>query len=177
MAPVITKHPHKTLYTIAALTMVVPALIISSLFFLLYKGMPLHDLRLWILEKNFRVADSYHPPGSTLLQKKTYLGGPDEHGSWQCDFFVGELRTAPLSEEKILQTYENRSIRSISYLGRIPLKVLFFSEKPWTMNSPLGDWWDEWYLGGIATSAVGTVYVVYASQEGYHFLGDRRCDD
>lgn len=169
-------HPHRICLVVSILALILWLVTILFWYFLVV-GIPLHDFRLWRLERNFRKVAQYHPQESVLLQRKTYLGGPDEHGSWQCDFFVGELRTAPLSEEKIWQTYENRSIRSISYLGRTPLKVLFFSEKPWAMNSPLGDWWDEWYLGGIATSTVGTVYVVYASQEGYHFLGDMRCDD
>lgn len=172
----ITVHSHKTLFSIAALTIAVPALIISSLFFLLYKGMPLHDLRFWILEKNFRTAASYHPPASTLLQKKTYLGGPSMHGSGTCDFFVGELRSSPLPKEKIRRAYNGGSIRSFNGLKHIPLQVLFFDEGSWTMNSPLGDWRDEWY-GNLPAATTQTVYFVFASQEGYPYLGDPRCDD
>ncbi|MFY9462838.1 MAG: hypothetical protein WAP52_01490 [Candidatus Sungiibacteriota bacterium] len=177
MAPMIAEHPHKTLFTIASLTIVIPALIISSLFFLLYKGMPLHDLRLWILEINFRAADSYHPPESTLLQKKTYLGGPSTHGSGVCDFFVGELRSSPLPKEKIWQAYSGGSIRSFNGLKYIPLQILFFDEERWTMDSPLGDWWDEWYYGNLPAAIAQTAYFVFASQKGYHYLGDLRCDD
>ena len=170
------KRSHRPLFKIAALAVAIPALIISLLFFFLSRGIPLHDFRLWMLEKNFKAAASYHPPESILLQKKTYLGGPDEHGSRICDFFVGELRSSPLSKEKIRRAYNGSSIRSFSNLGRIPLKVLFFDEERWAMNSPLGDWWDEWY-GNLSTSTAQTTYFVFVSQEGYPYLGDYRCDD
>lgn len=152
------------------------SLIILLLFYFLVRGVPIHDLRLWILGRNFREVALYHPPESKLLHKKKYLGGPHEHGFLRCDFFVGELRSSSLSKEKIRQAYDGRSIKSINHLGRTPLKALFFDEERWTMDSPLGDWWDEWYHSPlIATS--GTVYFVFASQEWYPFLGDLRCDD
>lgn len=168
----------KRLRAIRAVGMTLTVIILAFtgvLFFLVY-GVPLHDFRLWRLEKNYNVAVLYHPPESILLQKKKYLGGPYTHGSLTCDYFVGELRAAPLSKEKIRQTYNGHFIASFGILKRIPLNVLFFDEDHWTMNSPLGDWWDEWYQNPLfATSS--TVYFVYASQEGYPFLGDMRCDD
>ena len=170
------KRSHKTWLQIAALVVAIAVLIASLLFFFLSRGIPLHDFRLWMLEKNFHAAASYHPPESVLLQKKTYLGGPDEHGSETCNFFVGELRSSPLSKEELRQAYNGSSIRSFSNLSRIPLKILFFDQERWTMDSPLGDWWDEWY-GNLSTSTAQTPYFVFASQEGYPYLGDYRCDD
>jgi|SRR3989344_492081 len=144
-------------------------------------GVPLHDFRLWWLEKNFQEAALYHPRESMPLQKKTYLGGLAEHGSLRCDFFVGELRSAPLSKEKIWQAYVGRSIKAFNYFGflnseRAPLQVLFFDEERWTMDSPLSDWWDE-LSGSPLITAANTAYFVFASQEGYPYLGDYRCDD
>ena len=171
-----TKRRHKILFGITALAVAIPVLIASLLFFLLSRGIPLHDFRLWMLEGNFKAAASYHPPESMLLQKKTYLGGPSDHGSGTCDFFVGELRSAPLPKEKIRQAYDGGSIKSFNNLDRVPLKILFFNEGRWTINSPLGDWWDEWY-GNLSTTTSQTAYFVFASQEGYPYLGDYRCDD
>ena len=171
-----TKHSHKTLLRIAALAMAILVFIVSVLFFFLSRGIPLHDFRLWMLEKNFKAVVSYHPPESILLQKKTYLGGPSEHGSGTCDFFVGELRSSRLPKEKVRQAYDGGSIKSFNNFGRIPLKILFFDEGRWTMNSPLGDWWDEWYRH-LSTATAQTSYFVFASQEGYPYLGDYRCDD
>ena len=169
-------HPHR-IYLIMSAAGVMLWLVTLSFIYLLVMGMPIHDFRLWRLERNFRKTEDYHPMESRLLQKVRYLGGPSEHGSGTCGFFVGELRTSPLPKEKIKQAYHNRSIKSINYFGRTPLKTLFFDEDAWPLDSPLGDWWDEWYLGGIATGTPSTAYFIFASQEGYHFLGDRRCDD
>lgn len=170
------RSPHKTLFIIITLAVAISALVASSLFFFLSRGMPVHDLRLWIFEKNFQAVALYHPPESILLQKKTYLGGPYTHGSLTCDFFVGELRSSPLPKEKIRQAYNGGSIRSFNVLKHTPLQVLFFDEERWTMNAPLGDWWDEWY-GNLPAATAQTVYFIFASQEGYPYLGDLRCDD
>ncbi len=139
-----------------------------SFYYFLSRGVPLNDFRLWRLEKNFKtLAPLYHPPESILLQKKKYLGGPYTHGSLTCSFFVGELRAAPLRKEEIRHAYN---------IPQTSLKVLFFDESRWTMNSPLGDWWDEWYQNPlIATSS--TVYFLFSSEVEYPFLGDYRCDD
>ena len=175
MAPM-NRHSYHPCLIVSISTAILLLITLSFLYFLAY-GVPIHDFRLWRLERNFRKAGQYHPPESVLLEKKKYLGGPHEHGSLRCDFFVGELRSAPMPKESIRHAYRDHSIRSINYIGRTPLKVLFFDERVWPLDSPLGDWWDEWYLGGTATTTSGTVYFVFASQEGYRFLGDLRCDD
>lgn len=164
-------HSHK-IYLITSVSAAILSLFTLSFIYFLTRGVPIHDFRLWRFERNFQAAASYHPPESILLQKKMYLGGPYTHGSGTCDFFVGELRSSPFPKEKIRQAYDGHSIKS----GQIPLKVLFFDEERWTMDSPLGDWWDEWYRN-IPAAADQTVYFVFASQEGYPYLGDHRCDD
>ena len=166
----------KTLLAIVAVALGLPALMLSLLLIFISGGMLLHNLMLWGLERNFQVVASYHPRESILIEKKTYLGGPSEHGSGTCDFFVGELRSSPLPKEKVRQAYDGGSIKSFNNFGRIPLKILFFDEGRWTMNSPLGDWWDEWY-GHFSIATAQTPYFVFASQEGYPYLGDYRCDD
>ena len=176
MAPINSKRLRKTLFVVAALAVAIPAFIASLLFFFLSRGVPLHDFRLWGLEKQFQAAAFYHPPESILLQKKTYLGGPYTHGSGTCDYFVGELRSSPLPKEKIRQAYDGSSIKSFNSLERVPLTVLFFDEGVWPVDSPLGDWWDEWY-GNLSAAAATTAYFVFASQQGYPYLGDYRCDD
>ena len=156
--------------------LVVAVMLFGVLLYVLSKGVPLHDIRLWQLERNFEASTSYHPRTSTVLQRRTYLGCPYTHGSLSCDFFVGELRKAPLSKEEIRRAYDGRSIQSFDNSGQVLLKVLFFDEESWPVNSPLGDWWDEWRESPlIATS--GTVYFVFAAQTGYPFLLDYRCDD
>ncbi len=137
---------------------------VGALAFLIFGRMPVNQFHLWKLERDFYHDNSIHLQGSLLLQKKTYVGGPYDHGSQRCGVFVGELRSVPLSKEKIRQAYAGH------------FKVLFFDEKRWTMNSPLGDWWDEWYQTPLlATSS--TVFFVFVSQEDYPSWGDIRCDD
>ena len=156
--------------------LVVALMLFGVLLYFLSKGVPLHDIRLWRLERNFEMAASYHPRTSTVLQRRTYLGGPYTHGSLSCDYFVGELRSATLSKEEIRRAYDGHFIKSFDNSGQVPLEVLFFGEKIWPIDSPLGDWWDEWRESPlIATS--GTVYFVFAAQKGYPFLLDYRCDD
>jgi hypothetical protein len=138
-------------------------LLVGALF-----GIPIHDVRLWMLENNFKTtALQYHPRESMLIEKKKYLGGPQEHGSLVCDIYVGELRAAPLSKEKIRAAYRS---------GEKSFEILFPDEGGWTMESPLGDWWDEWHDSSIlATSS--TVYFVFIARKNYPDLGDFRCDD
>ncbi|KKS44075.1 MAG: hypothetical protein UV05_C0012G0004 [candidate division CPR1 bacterium GW2011_GWA2_42_17] len=156
---------------------VVAVMLFGVLLYFLSKGVPLHDFRLWRLEKNFKAVAIYHPPESIVLQKKTYLGGPYTHGSLTCDFFVGELRSATLFKEEIRRAYDGHFIKSFDNSGQVPLEVLFFGEKIWPVNSPLGDWWDEWRESSLVASSSGTVYFVFATQKGYPFLLDPRCDD
>lgn len=166
----------RTIQSIVITFAAISITLIGLLFFFFFHGVPLHDFRLWMLERGFKKADLYHPPESLLLQKKTYLGGHYTHGSLTCDFYVGELRTVPLSKEKIIQAYDGRLITSFGNSKQVPLKVLFFDEGRWNMSSPLGNWWDEWYQKPL-TATSGTAYFVFVSQEGYPFLGDYRCDD
>lgn len=141
--------------------------LIFLVIFLTVWSMPLHNFDLWRLERNFNTTvPLYHPLESFLLQKKTYLGGPAEHGSLVCSFFAGELRAAYLTKESIRAAYQKNAF----------LNVLFFDEEHWTMESPLGDWWDEWY-GNSLLATSSTVYFVYAARENVPFAGDIRCDD
>lgn len=162
---------------IIASILAVIALAFGGLLFFLVHGVPLHDFRLWRLEKSFKAAAPlYHPSESMLLQKKQYLGGPYDHGGLHCDFFVGELRAAPTSKEEIRRAYNNQYVRVWGSRKQTPLRTLFFDEGTWEMELPLTVWWGEWYESPLlATSS--TVYFVYVSQEGYSFLGDMRCDD
>ena len=158
-------------------TIVLVRCVASLLLLFVTWRMPFNDLRLWRLERSFQAASYFHPHSSFLLDKKKYLGGPYNHGSFQCDFFVGELRSAPLSQGDVQSAYEDRSVAFLGSTRSIPLKILFFEKnEPWPMYLPLSDWWDEWYVSPLnATSS--TVYLIYMSQEGRPYVGDFRCDD
>lgn len=166
MAPIITK----TGEVLVAVLKLAVILFFGFIFLVILStvwGMPLHNFDLWRLERNFNItAPQYHPPESVLLEKKEYLGGPQEHGSLVCDLYVGELRSAPFSKEDIRAAYS----------GEKSFEVLFPAEDGWTMDSPLGNWWDEWHESPIITAS-STVYFVFFARRNIPFLGDMRCDD
>lgn len=144
---------------------------IGVLAFLLFGRTPVNQLHLWQLERDFYHNNSIHPRESFLLQKRTYVGGPYDHGSQRCGVFVGELRAAPLNKEQVRRAYEGRSIKS----GEIPLQMLFLDAQ-WPMYLPLTVWQDEWRENALLKTS-STLFFVFASQEEYPSWGDIRCDD
>ena len=139
--------------------------------FYLYRGVPIHDINVWSLERSFARTNINHPK-SVLLEKKTYLGGPDTHGSQRCVYAVGEMRVTPLKEDNIRQAYQNITVKfgSKTYL---PLKVFFVDGEDWPQELPFVMWQDK-LLDMFKTE--NTVYIVYVSTE-HPFLLDQRCDD
>jgi hypothetical protein len=169
MAQMIEKH---------AMKIFVFSIVAGLLYFvmIIFYGMPLHDLNLWILGQRYKAIYSYHPRNSILLEKKKYLGGPDDHGSQQCNYVVGEVRSSDLTKEEIKFSYKERSVPSISGLSRIPVGILFFdTETSWKMEYPWGTWWDE--INDRFKNATTTIYLVYVAIENYPTLMDLRCDD
>ena len=147
-----------------------------ALAILLFGRMPLNQLNLWKLEQSFHRAASVHPQKSFLLEKKSYIGGPYDHGSATCGIFVGELRAAPLTKEEIIRAYAGRTVRSFFQWRRTPITALFFDEGEWPVILPLTEWWDAWRDNPLlATSS--TVFFVYAARKDYPSWGDLRCDD
>lgn len=127
----------------------------------IYWGNPLNDVNLWRLE-SYYAENIRHPQGSVLLERKTYLGGPDDHGSHICLYVVGELRTSPLSRDEISRAYDNRGV------------ALQFLDHTWMLEHPWGDWQSE--LQDIAKQATGTPYFIYVEKISPYW-GDHRCDD
>lgn len=134
-----------------------------------FYGAPIHDFRLWVMEQYFANTTIQHPNNSVFLEKKTYLGGPDTHGSGTCVYAVGELRVAKLPEDIIRQEYQDIKVK------KIPLKVFFTDGKDWPQESPFVNWQDE--LRDMShANADNTLYIIYIATK-YPFLGDLRCDD
>jgi len=143
---------------------------------IVFYGIPLHDLNLWILGQRYENIHAYHPQNSVLLEKKKYLGGPDDHGSQQCNYVVGEIRSSNLTKEAIQFAYSGHSIKSLSGFNKIPLEILFFDTGfSWRMEYPWTIWWDE--LDDRYKNTTSTLYLVYVAVKGYPFLGDYRCDN
>jgi len=137
---------------------------------------PVNNLNFWNLQRRYEVARISHPENSVLLAKKKYFGGSGEYDSSICRYFVGEIRSAPLSKSEIMNTYENDYVAfRLSVFSRddIPIKILFPNE-PVSLESPYWDWGHELNL---ISEEVGenTVYLVYAGIKGDTSFRDLRC--
>lgn len=142
-------------------------LLLMGFFIWIIYGTPIHDFRLWSLERQFIRASIDHPAGSILLERKSYLGGKSTHGDGVCIYAFGEVRSAPLGKEDVLRTYKDIAT------AKFPIKVFFADGNDWPYELPFVIWQEE--LESIAPTD-NAVYIVYLSSQ-RHFLGDRRCDD
>ena len=147
-----------------SIILIVIACIASVLFVLPFYGVPIHDLNLWLLQRDFDT-QVHHPVNSIFIEKRTYLGGPSEHGSHTCVYAVGEIRSTPLTREGIEQAYREAAPSS---------RMLFVGEA--SPESPFAMWVNELMDIANATSTEDTLYVIYLVKS-YPSLGDLRCDD
>ncbi|MEK7122420.1 MAG: hypothetical protein AAB855_01035 [Patescibacteria group bacterium] len=146
--------------------------ILTGLFFYYFMyGIPIHDIRMWRLERNYAYAQHPH---SVVLTNVTYLGGPATHGSWRCNYVVGEVRSSQFAKEEILAAYNGRFVTPAFGTVLVPLKVLFFQDQAWPPYLPWFQWESELKK---FSEAPGTPYLVYVAHENVPFLGDLRCDD
>lgn len=145
--------------------------LIGVLFYFIAFGVPIHDVRMWGLKHAYSSVE--HPATSKLLADAVYLGGPETHGSWRCNYVVGEVRSAPLSKREIREAYRGK-ILSVAF-SKIPppLAVLFFDDE-WPNELPWFTWESEF---ASLVNTPDTAYLVYGSQKNIPFLGDVRCDD
>lgn len=142
--------------------------LIVILFFYFDYGVPIHDFNLWKIELAY--AKVPHPSDSVVLEKKTYLGGPSEHGSGHCSYIVGEVRSSPEPKESIRRAYEGFFVTQ----KRLPITVRFL-DGSWELGLPWMNWEGE--LEKKYGDATSTMYLVYAAEENHPYWGDLRCDD
>ena len=110
-----------------------------------------HDFRLRQMKRDF--ARLSHPAGSRVLAARSKLGLLEGNGS-HCDYFVGELRVAPLDVEALQAFYEGKATVEFSAPGA-----------SWDVSSPRESLLS---IASTASRAPGeTVYVVslYDSEE------------
>ncbi len=156
-----------TIKSLFLMVMVFIIILLVVFFLWIVYGTPIHDFRLWILERQFTHTDIHHPIESISLGRKSYLGGPSTHGDRVCIYAVGEARSTSLGENDIRQAYQNITVAGL------PLKVFFADGNDWPYELPFVIWQEE--LWGMSPTE-NTVYMVYIASK-YHFLGDLRCDD
>ncbi len=132
-------------------TWIVVVLAIVAMMMLCFSPCLPHDFRLRQMKRDF--ARLSHPAGSRVLESRSDLGLLEGNGN-HCDYFVGELRVAPLSAEALQAFYDGKATVEFSAPGA-----------SWDVTSPR-----ESLLSIASTSSHApgeTVYVVslYDSEE------------
>lgn len=124
------------------------------------------------------LASAEHPIASKFVGSYTDIDGSDP-----CIFFVGELRTSPLSRKEILSFYTGKTMQPTTpkpnwiWNGAIPHEVplyVSFLDDPWIANDR---WWSEQWNKDLEkiTEQKDTAYIVSASTDGNFSFGDFRC--
>lgn len=145
----------------------------TSLFFLLfwlfYATMPFHDL--YLSRMDYALQSIEHPHGSKRLEQDIFFGSRYTDIS-ECTYAVGQIYSAPLSREEIVQAYKNAPAGSF---GPAHIEII---EKG--VSLPLDNPADAWiaeFLSKQSVDASDTYYLVYLYQPRQSALGDMRCYD
>jgi len=135
---------------------------------------PLHEYRLWTLQKRFHPAiAAAHPTDSRLLSKMAYVGnfGNSNH----CDYIAGQFRASKLSREKIQNAYADMPAPSFSSDPNAPLPVeVYFADEDIFELSPWSSWYEE-RLPTLVANEKENVYLVFAVSQMHPHFGDFRC--
>ncbi len=158
----------KHVILLSATTLIILA---GILFYFVAFGVPVHDVRMWVLKRAYSHVE--HPRESIVLADAIYLGGPATHGSWRCNYVVGEARSAPLSKQEIREAYGQETLPVAFSKSSLPLTILFFDDE-WPNELPWFTWESEFKSFAHISD---TPYLVYIAQRNVPFLGDVRCDD
>ena len=144
----------------------------TSLFFLLfwlfYATMPFHDLYLSHMDRAFQ--SIAHSRGSKELERYAFFGSRYTDIS-ECTYAVGQIRSAPLSPEEIMQTYKDTSSGGF---GSVHVEIVGKSSLP--LDNPADAWITE-FLSKKSGDTSGTFYLIYVYKRGQSWLGDMRCYD
>jgi hypothetical protein len=135
---------------------------------------PLHEYRLWTLEKRFHAAiGAAHPTDSRLLSKMAHVGnfGNSNH----CDYIAGQFRTSRLSRGEIQNAYADISVPSFSSDPNAPLPIeVYFADDEAFEWSPWSSWYEE-HLPALIADKKENVYLVFAASKLHPYFGDLRC--
>ncbi len=136
--------------------------------------MPLHEYRLWVLQKRFYASiAATNPTDSRLISKMAHVGnfGNSNH----CDYIAGQFRASKLSREEIQKAYAGVSTPSFSSDTNAPLPVeIYFTDEDIFELSPWSDWYDE-HLPAVRAAKKESVYLVFGLSQMHPYFGDIRC--
>lgn len=140
---------------------------------LFFGAQPWNNLTLWRMER--ALASAAHPPTSSVVESKTVFGS-EYTDSWDCNYFVGQLRKTVLSPSDVLSAYRGHTITLFPFTRDLQIQVAFVDEET---SLPLGHPVDTWELDVHnrikGTTQTETYYIVFLFEENRRGLGDARC--
>lgn len=139
------------------------------IFWVFYATMPFHDLYLSHMDRAFQSIE--HPHSSKKLTKYVLFGSRYTDTS-ECTYAIGQIYSAPLSREEIVQAYENASAGNF---GPVHIEIIG-KETPLPLDNPADAWISE-FLSEKTGDTSDTYYLVYLYRPGQSWLGDIRCYD
>ena len=146
------------------------ALVIYGLFF---AAQSWHDLTLGRMERALASVD--HPLMSSVVESKTVFGS-EYTDSWDCNYFVGQLRKTALPPSDVMRAYQEETLSLFAFELNMRVQVEFVDGET---SFPLGhpaDTWEFDALNRIKDAAQKeTYYIVFLFEENRLGLGDARC--
>lgn len=154
---------------------IIAFLLVAPLFVAAMWRAPIHQFNLWMLGRNFRAINLRHPGDSGFVLKIKDFGNLFRGASNGCDYLVGEVRVGKGSQEEIAQYYRGLFIKSFDSTNPVPVEVRFFDTENWMDPYRWSDWRDKAQSFIDPAALEGTLYMVFARQDGYPPYGDMRC--
>ena len=170
------KHAYQILMRLFAIFGIVVFCVILLYVIAVTWGIPIHNYRLWVLQKNFRsTVQPLHPAQSQLRAEMAEFGnfGNSNH----CDYMVGEFRSSSLSKEAVMRAYAGAIVPSFSSHDKnspLPVEVYFTDEDIFHNDYTWSEWLSKYLSRKPATSDKNT-YLVFTSSDMHPPDGDIRC--
>jgi len=121
------------------------------------------------------VASLVHPQTSSVVESKTIFGSA-YMDSWDCNYFVGQLRKTTLSPGDVMRVYQEEAVSLFAFKLNMSVLVEFVDgETSFSLGHP-ADTWEFDALDRIKDRMQEeTYYIVFLFEESRLGLGDARC--
>lgn len=131
-------------------------LVIAGILILMFLN-PIHFLNLNLLKLKFIQVHKIQPTGTSLIWRKSYIGGLGSSGNGACNYMIGELRSFNGPREKVIEQYQKILDRNND------IDILFMDGDKWPLDSILWDWRGDFLDQNHIEE--GKYYIVYISQK------------
>ena len=155
--------------------MTIVFLIIGLFILTMVAGIPINNIKLFVIRNQFEKLNSQNIAQSRLLAKRSVVG--HEGASNLCDFYTGQFRASPLLKADIEIAYENLTISSFWGDENSPLKLeILFTDDEWFIDNLYS--WYQWLRDNSNKFDIRpgeNTYVVYAISLSHPPGWDLRC--